>query len=583
MTNEQVPRLYSEKGRLISQADTFVRLHLAAQFRQLPDEVFSRLQYVQPQVGCFNRCAFCSQSAGKDVWQFTRQGLRNFLAAFASVARERTELKVGMARTGHRPGTLFPYLDNDISSYPYLDEFIQYSWEDLGAKVRISSVGYSSLNHELQKMHESILQRFLPAIAGIRFSYTPYTIGGTVQGEQIDVTHRQQFLQDFTNLLSTYRPLVDFLGMGKETACVELRFKPFLVLCSQPLEVCSIAGHHVIHLGPHLLIRQTTGDKPLPFTEIKEVKCGQSFFTQPPTLYFLVTSDKEVEQGDWQGLAQKLIVTGFPTRNLSRWVELFLFSNADGPYYVADPSFLADGTFRALHLYPPTPQRSKSGYTDATRFFLNTLLEYKRIQGLQKRESFCNATPSDITKILMMLADAAKTISQNDRRAAHHIECEVIPMVESYATALLAAGYPPATFFDRSFTVDTGQIVNQGRARHLFHELVSQENEPMTPHEERGYGEISISSQRGTIWRISPVPFLLERKPSKSQIGGKNVVKDRMMIQIQELDPRHLYPIEKKTGNPLREFYIEGAELEHISLAAGQKILAYPGIVPSRS
>jgi len=487
-----------------------------------------------------------------------------------------------MARTSHRPGTLFPYLDNDILSYPYLDEFVQYVWEDLGAKIRISSVGYSSLNSDLQKMHERIVQKFPDVVAGIRFSYTPYTIGGTLLGERTVVTHRDQFHQDFTNLLRTYRPLIDLLGMGKDTACVELRFKPLLVLCSHPLVECIIANHHVIHLGPHLLIRQTTGDKSLPHTKLKEVKNGQPFFTQPPTPYFLVTSDKGVGHGDWQHLAQELIAAKFPSCYLSRWVSLSLFSNADGPYYAADPSFLANGTFHALHLYPLIPQRSRSGYTDATRFFLNALLDYKYAQGLQRRESFHNATTSDIAEVMKMLADTAETISQHDGRAAHHIEHEVIPMIQAYSTALLAAGYPPATFFDRSFTVDTGQIVNQGRARHLFHGLVSQENEPMTPHEERGYGEVSISSQRGTVWRISPVPFLSDKKISKSSIGGKNVVKEQMMIQIQELDPRHLHPMDKKTGNPLREFYIEGAELEHISLSKGQTTLAYPGVVPDR-
>ena len=179
-----------------------------------------------------------------------------------------------------------------------------------------------------------------------------------------------------------------------------------------------------------------------------------------------------------------------------------------------------------------------------------------------------------------MLRDTAKNIRHNDRCAARHIEQEVIPLVQAYATALLAAGYPPAAFFERNFTIDTGQIVNQGRARHLFSGLVTLENEPMTPHEERGYGEVSISSQRGTVWRISPVPFFLQEESSQGIIGGKNVRKEKMMIQIQELDPRHLYPRDKKTGAPLREFYIEGAELEHISLSSGRKLLAYPGIDP---
>ena len=327
MTRNDVPRLRSEKGETISQADKSARLSLTDQLQNLPDEVFSRLQYIQPQVGCFNRCVFCSQSAGKDIWQFTQGGLRNFMAAFAEVARERTRSGVGMERTNHRPGVIFPYLDNDIFSYPYLYEFIQYLWEDLGTKIRISSVGYSSLNSALQRMHEKIVRELPQAIAGIRFSYTPYTIGGTLLGEKTDITSRHQFHQDFTSFLSTYRPLVDFLGMGKDTACVELRFKPLLALFPSPLIECMIAHHHVIHLGPHLLIRKKGGDDLIPLAQLKEIKNGQSFFSQPSTPYLLVTSDQEVEQGDWQSLAYQLIANDFPTYPIARWVNLFLFSN----------------------------------------------------------------------------------------------------------------------------------------------------------------------------------------------------------------------------------------------------------------
>jgi tRNA A37 methylthiotransferase MiaB len=54
---------------------TVAEQRLVEQLRTLPDEALERLQYLQPQVGCFNSCSFCSQEAGKDIWQMTKGGL----------------------------------------------------------------------------------------------------------------------------------------------------------------------------------------------------------------------------------------------------------------------------------------------------------------------------------------------------------------------------------------------------------------------------------------------------------------------------------------------------------------------------
>ena len=46
------------------------QMNLLAQLRQIPKEAFAQMRIFQPQVGCFNRCGFCSQGAGTDIWQF---------------------------------------------------------------------------------------------------------------------------------------------------------------------------------------------------------------------------------------------------------------------------------------------------------------------------------------------------------------------------------------------------------------------------------------------------------------------------------------------------------------------------------
>lgn len=63
-----IPILKNELLSEVASEDIQQRLYLAEQFGQLPPEIFARLKHLQPQVGCFNRCAFCSQLAGRDVW-----------------------------------------------------------------------------------------------------------------------------------------------------------------------------------------------------------------------------------------------------------------------------------------------------------------------------------------------------------------------------------------------------------------------------------------------------------------------------------------------------------------------------------
>jgi len=509
--------LHDEQARAISSEDLASRARLAEQLRHLPDAALTRLQYLQPQIGCFNRCAFCSQSAGRDVWQLTRRGLRNLIAALAAVGRERTRGSVplvGTDWTTHRPGVVFPYLDNDIASYPYLDEYVRLVWENLRARVRISTVGYSSWNSALQSMHLRVADDLAHAIAGVRFSLTPYTFAWA-RGVH-HTMERAQFVRDFANGLRTYRPLMESIGFGKETACVELRFAPLAVTFSHDVVDTFICDHHVISIGPHLLFRVRSGREPVPDTGIVHIDGARPAYSRDPLPYLLITSDAAVDQGGWEEVVRDVIASGVQTDLPYRRVSLYQFRNTDGPYYAADPLFLSDGSFRALHIYPQSPTRKVGGYLDTTRFLLNAILERKAARGIGRRQSFTEATVADVATVIASLYKVGEHLADSDTCAAEHLRQEVLPLVETYVSALFAAGYPPETFFDPRFTIDTGTIVNQGRARHLFRGLASREDEPITPHEERGYGPISISMQRGYVWRVAPMPQVFAHWQSRT-------------------------------------------------------------------
>lgn len=547
------------------------RQELAGQFRQLPDEAFTRLQYLAPATGCFNRCAFCSQHAGREVWQLIAAGRADVAHTVAAVAAERG-LRLAGGRA-HRPGVLFPYLDNDIGSYPHLDVLCGLARDVLDVKLRISTVGHSSRSPHLAAMHQRIVAGYGDVLDGVRLSVTPYTAGWRAAGS--DPVSREQFTRDMAAMLATYRPLLERLGHGAATAAAELRFAPLVGIGD--LTDTVLDGRHALACGPHLLISHDHDARPLPVSVVTHLdRRGQPALSTPGHRYRHLTSDAF---GDRPGAIRDAAAGHLPGHYRAEDVTVHRLANADGGYYAADPGFHADGRFTALHLYPATATRRRSGYTDATRWLLNALLAYKAACGLGPRDPFPAATSGDATAVITALeAGAAELDAGTDLSAAAHVRENVIPLAATYIDALRQAGYPPGLLFSRDFTIDTGQVVNQGRARGLFRGLVSADDEPMTPREERGYGKVSLSAARGTVWRIAPAPHAPGSLPSLAAAGGKNTPTAGPCLIAEELDPRHLRPVTRATGQPLRRYVITGADLEHRTLEQARRLHAYPGL-----
>ncbi len=543
---------------------------LTDQLRALPDEAFTRLQFLAPAIGCFNQCAMCSQAAGRDVWQFTSAGLSTLAHALAGIAAER-----GLALAGgraHRAGVLFPYLDNDIGSYPYLAEYFALARDVLGVRLRLCTVGYSAASRELTRMHERIVGEYPEVIDGVRFSLTPYPLGWSSRGP---ATSRETFTADLAAALRTYRPVMDRLGHGPSTAAVELRFAP-LVGIGEVVDA-QVAGRHLVAAGPHKLIGDPTGPDGLPYTAVERLDArSRPVYSRPGAGYLHVVCEGAAPGAEFVRAA---LAGTLSAPHTARRVTVHRFANADGDYYAVDPDFRPDGTFAALHVYPATARRPAAGYTDATRWFLNALLAQKAARGIGRRAEFPSATADDIDAVLARLRERRDHVPAADPLRAGHLNDRIIPLVTTYANALRLAKFAPADFFSPRFSIDTGQIVNQGRARALFRGLAATADEPMTPREERGFGSIGVSGGRGPVWRIAPVPYPVAGPLSLALTGGKNPAAPEAAVLVEELDPRHLAPVERDTGRPLRRYLLTGVETEHVSLAQGRAAYAMPGLV----
>lgn len=573
------------------------RARLIRDLWSLPPEVWDRLEYLQPQIGCFNACAFCSQAAGTHVWQFTVPALRDLLAALKAVViaqrtadgllppdavdRETGLLRAGVrlppggllgaARHEHKPGVIFPYLDNDAFSYPGLDVLARSLVRDFGARVRLTSVGISRHNTSLLGVHERLAREGSAAIDGLRFSFTPYAMGwGPARGFS-----RDEFVADFANILRVYRPVVEELGTGRDRACVEVRTPP-LVGTSPADELLEtrILGRHVLRSGPYLAIGAAPGESAPP-TRLERVEGRTPRYSAHPVRYVLVVSDECARQP----LDRLVAAVGGADARVSRvrtalaalsaplgradvrLVDGYRFANADGEYFALDP-FFRRGRFDALHLYPRTDRRPASGYLDATRFILSAV----RRRRLTTTEGALGAAVARTLR-----ADAAELETRHERAAAH-VSGEILPLWEALVGALRSADYPMSYLADPRFCIDTGVIVNQGRATRLFGGLASRPNVPLTPHEERGYGRVSFDSHRGRVFRLAPSPMLRTgARLTKGTMGRRNQAAGQGQAVIEELDG-WLRP----AGST--RYAVRGLEVEELPARLRRRALMVPGV-----
>lgn len=232
----------------ISPEDEKVRFDILNFFRTLPIEAFSKLRHFQPQIGCFNKCTFCSQAASSRIIEFDKTNITNIVAAMKAVAIE-NGIKTGYLPEGiingngelsqdfimpkhglisyelASQGIIYCYLDNDPSLYNHLSYLVQILYENLGVRTRIATVGYSRKNALINENFTTLSSTYLDYLAGVRLSISPYTYGWS---DRIGYS-KKEFEFDLANFISTFKPLLNQNKKGKRGFCVELRFRPLIL------------------------------------------------------------------------------------------------------------------------------------------------------------------------------------------------------------------------------------------------------------------------------------------------------------------------------------------------------------------
>ena len=480
----------------ISSKDLEIRSKLYDRFMNLPKEFVSKMRHLQPQIGCFNNCGFCSKFSVCKSEYWEEESLRNIIAALKCTAQQYTSKETLLAweRTEHRVGVVFPYLNNDVGSYPYLDRYIDLVFRELGTRTRISTVGFSRHNEELNRIHKRInSSALLFALAGVRLSISQY---GRVWEEPNKNNSIEEYIKDISNFLKIYRPYFDMFGSGSRKMCVELRYNP-LVANANVLDFV-MDGKRVIATGNYLYISNNK-DVEFKVSHIVNAFVHALRISEEPIIFkeynlpFEVKDEKELK--DYIN-NNKLA--------FEKEVEIYLFENKDGKYYSVDPKIKDNGNY-GINIYPLTEVRKKSGYIVTERFLLNAIVKFKSKWNLNLRDKYTNATWKDVNKVLDICRGEIKYYNSKGKKdKAKYIEEHIIPVVSNYVEALKGAGYPADCFFDSKFTIDTGTICNLGRAVALFKGLTSFVNEPLTPAHERNYGRrCSTMKEENQVWLLA--------------------------------------------------------------------------------
>lgn len=547
--------LSDEKGGISSSDFEERKLIIKELEGQIDGDILSKIRHFQPQIGCLNACSICSKRASSNVAWWDRNRQRNVIAAIKHIALTyRTELPyISWDRVNHRSGVIFSYLDNDIGNYYYLYEFIHLMYEELGVTTRISTVGYSRHNERLNQMHKKINEQDnLNKLGGFRISFTPYAIGWKCNNKSYS---RFDYIMDMANILQIYKPYYNYAGSGNRKMCVELRYKPLVILGK--VYEREIDGYKVIATNHHIYISKE-----------KNISLKTSYISNPynhnielseaPVYFYDIVSHDTIESFTQvkDVISEFIYEINDENKNKIGVVPVYKLENSEGYYYSIDPSISDIGNY-GINIYPITENRINSGVVITERFALNAILQVKAQQGLKSLEKFENATWNDAYKVLDKINIMATNYKENGEiEKANYILSEVVEMIEAYIYALQQAGYYAKDFFDPDFSIDTGIICNMGGALKEFKGITFLENEPLTPTHERNYGKHnSTMTMENEVFRISCEynnQLIIQKLNLSNTATRDGQIAFSKCIQLSETDEKY------NMSNLEHEYFIPG-------------------------
>lgn len=518
----------------ISEDDYLEREFLVQEFKKLPAEFFSKLKYIQPQVGSLHKCKENNDPNYKvEFWVGRR--IRNIIAAlkYTSPKNVNSRPLIAYGNSKHKNGTVFPDFDNYVENYPYLDTFIQLAYNELGVTTKVSAVGYSRYNDVLNSMHNRINLMDNQALKGINISFVSHNADLDLVDDRYS---RLDYILDMSNLLSIYKPYYYLYSTKCKSMCVELKYKPLIRLYD--VYDSNIMGHKVICCGKYLLISKEQISCMQECT-VSISSTQQLLYEGESTEFYLIRLNTLVLTHEhFMDVCNK-----FVTDNIvgPKVVDVYLVNNSDGIYYAINPNMTENGRY-GMYIYPQNPMRQYSGYVIAESFFLNAIIKYKNSKKVKGFEKFRKATWEDVYRVLEVCRKSAISYkSLGDDERYQYILKEMLPIINIYAFSLQLAKYPASNFFDTDFSVDAEVIATSEEVTSEFKRLFNIQNK--LSHVSQSSDIYCAESVDGDFcWSLScgyDNTIIIEKFNSHPTGDTRNLVADKTVIQLSNLDKQY--------------------------------------------
>ena len=507
-----------------------------------PKDVFAYLSVCQPSVGCLNRCSFCSQEAGTQLRFLNGASIRTIAGAL------RRATKIITYKRNYKPGILFPYLDNDIGSYPFLLDYLVAA-DSLGVRVRISTIGWSRKNAQLNEMHQKILQKYVHTLAGVRFSLTSYSAAWR--------TSRSEFILDFINSIQTYHSLLRLKDSeGNSGVCIDIDFKPDILPCK--VEIIQYDGYQLICGDSYFVVvhtsKQEVGKNQKCWLVTKVDDYASAVRTVKKAGLFPV--DDSIDQSF-------CIVNGHVTT----------LKNEDGVYYGFYPDS-SQHTTDGIFFFPKTETRLGGVF--------NACWPLREFRNYIQSQSVDIATYDDMLRVEQIFITCTKHVPHRKE----YLQEYFAPMFDALCKVLEALEIHPMSLFDNKLVRDRGMIRNSGRAYYEFRQIASGPNIMVVP------DPVLSADNTDIVWRIFPAMISQSSQPM-SEIGRKSSIpipskqcceesyNDKLCLIAWEVDaPSHSH--NRNDGTLRDSLIIPIADfvdpMKTYNLTEGKKLFLLPGV-----
>lgn len=546
----EIQKLSIEKS--ISKDDLNKRQQILDFFRTIPENLIFKIRHLVPEGGCLNNCVFCSQYSKSISYSLNESNLKNVLSALKTFALEvaiknniinnkdiyNKSIKVlfpdGLLGyyKNNKKGIIFPYFDNDILSYQHLDLYIKIMDNDFNLKTRISTIGFNTNNEYLCKTNNYIAKELCNSIESFRISLTPYSIGYR------DKKHKKYFLQDVSKTIKIYKNLIE-----NEKLKVEVRQN--MIPIESFVNIEKINDLDIISTNNYIFIGKLPNKAVLNYNNRKFDILNSSIFIK-------------IQSSIINKFNYKNIVLKYLNKELDRKtfyiekVKLYVYYNIDGQYFVIDP-YITDDGFYGLHIYPKTEQRTKSGYINSERLLLNSIIKIKKKYNLNKNHNFINASENDIFEVKKDIIRRVNIYKNLDRDFYFFLKNKYLPFIDDLFKIFFLSDLKPATFFNKFFLIDTGDICNLGNGFKYYKGFASKKNIPLTIQHEMSFGHNGKLAQESEIYglEIKENKILITRN-DLSKINEKGQI-----IEYKEFDIGKL--LENNIKDGIRKRIIVGA------------------------